>query len=381
MSSSPDGKTGGARALLPRGNGRLGRRATLVRAVRFRLAAIAYVLRKVGPPLFSAAAYTITAAFVVRWDMRRAGLEPPELTAAIYRIYTQLFFEPADTLPPTPIARLVYWVTPLAGVFLVAEGLLKVGASLFDLATRREVWVSIVTAQMRGHVIVCGLGHVGYRVVEELRRLGEEVIGIEQRETGAFVDIVRGMGIPVLVGDARRDELLSAAGLERAKAVVCATSDDLANLEVALDAKRMSPNVRVVLRMFDQRLAGKIGSALEIDNSFSTSALAAPLIALQATEPGVRAAYRLGDVVHVTVEIALPERMPATEVAHLEQRAPFRVVGRRRAGSPSFDPVRSGDVVGGGDTLVVDVAAPDLAAARAALGASDPAPVATPAVA
>lgn len=117
--------------------------------------------------------------------------------------------------------------------------------------------------------------------MEELRRLGEDVTAIEEREKDLFVEAVREMGIPVFVGDARRDELLLAAGVPKSKAVVCATSNDLEIFEVALYAKRMNPEARVVMRMFDQRLAGKVGGALELDQSFSTSSLSAPLIAIR----------------------------------------------------------------------------------------------------
>ena len=67
------------------------------------------------------------------------------------------------------------------------------------------------------------------------------------------------------------------AGIGHALPTTMLTNDDLANLEIALDAKRMNGTIRVVMRMFDQRLAGKVGGALELDESFSTSALAAPL--------------------------------------------------------------------------------------------------------
>ena len=165
---------------------------------------------------------------------------------------------------------MVFWSSPIVGAILLAEGVLKIGASLLDATTRRELWVTIMTSRMRDHVVVCGLGHVGFRVVQELRALGEDVVAIEQEGEAMFVEAVRAADVPVHLGDARRDELLEACGVARAKAVVCATSNDLANLEIALDSKRMNPSVRVVLRMFDQRLAAKVGGAL-VENDWSTS--------------------------------------------------------------------------------------------------------------
>jgi len=321
-----------------------------------------------GPPLLYAALYLLVAAFVLRWDLRRGGEHLPDFTETVWSLWTLLVFEPTDPFPHTPIARIVFWLTPLAGLFLLAQGVFKIGASLFDLATRREVWNSIMTDMMSGHVVVCGVGHVGYRVIEELCLLGEDVVAIEQDEKDSFVEAVREKGIPVHIGDARRDELLEQVGAKRAKAVVCATSNDLANLEIALDAKRMNPDVRVVMRMFDQRLAGKVGGALGLDQSFSTSALSAPLIAIQATYEGVRSAYRLDDVVRVTAEVEVGASKPEAAVIDLEDRIPCRIVSRRKSPDESFQPVRPRDVVRPGDTLVVDAAAVDLPAVRFQLG-------------
>jgi Trk K+ transport system NAD-binding subunit len=343
-------------------------RRGFVRGLRLRLTIAWYVIGKLGPPLVVVALYALAATALVRWDLRRAGGQPADFTATLYGLFTQLFFEVSEPFPASRLARIIYFVTPLVGAVLIAEGLLKVGASLFDPATRTKVWDAIVSDQMHRHVVLCGLGHVGYRVLQELRRLGEDVTCIERSEKDSFVDTVRALGIPVHIGDARRDDLVKAAGIQRAKAIVCATDDDLANLEIALDAKRMNPAVRVVMRMFDQRLAGKVGGALDLDQSFSTSSLSAPLIAIQATEDGVHAAYRLDDVVRVTAEIAVGERFDETTVAKLEELAPCRVVSRRAADANGFVAARSADPVRPGDVLIVDTVATDLPAVRFRLG-------------
>jgi voltage-gated potassium channel len=311
----------------------------------------------------------LVATVVLRWDLRRAGEAAGDFQSTLYAVYRQLFFEPVEGLPARPIGRAFVWLTPLVGVLLVAQGLVKVGATIFEKDTRREMWDSIMTDQMRRHIVVCGLGHVGYRVVEELSRLGEEIVGLESNEDGSFVETVRGWGIPVYIGDARRDELLVKCGVARAKAVVCATSNDLANLEIALDAKRMNPDVRVVMRMFDQRLAGKVGGALLLDESFSTSALSAPLIAMQATHEGVRSAYRVDDQVRVLAEAVIGPICAGDAVSAVEEKLPCRVVQRRGAADATFSSVRAKDVLHEKDIVIVDTAAVDLPAVRRKLRA------------
>jgi voltage-gated potassium channel len=340
----------------------------ILRTLRISAYAAFHFGRRLLPPLVAVAAYMVVAALVLRWDLRRSGDALADFQATLYTVYRQLFFEPVESLPARPIGRIIVWLTPLVGVLLVAQGLVKVGGAVFEKSSRRELWDRIMTDQMRGHIVVCGLGHVGFRVVEELRRVGEEIVGLEMDEEGSFLEAVRAWGIPVYIGDARRDELLLECGVARAKAVVCATSNDLANLEIALDSKRMNPEVRVVMRMFDQRLAAKVGGALELDESFSTSALAAPLIAIQATYDGVLSAYRVDDELRLTAEATVGPVMAGTTVSDLEEKLPCRLVRRRRANEVGYSVVRGRDVVAEEDTLIVDTAALDLAAVRKRIG-------------
>jgi len=329
------------------------------RGVRFAMAK--YFARKMAPLLGAIVAYAIVAAAIVQWDIGRVDGRQLDFGHALYAIYTQLFFEPSEEFPKAPIARVILWVTPIAGFVLLVEGLWKVGGTLLDPIARREVWVRIMSDRMRDHVIVCGLGHVGVRVVQELLANGESIVAIERKEGDSFVETVRALGVPVHVGDARRDELLEGAGVAYAKSVVCATDDDLANLEVALDAKRMNPNVRVVMRMFDQRLAAKVGGALELNETFSTSAVAAPLVALQATQVGIRSAYRTGDgVARVAAEMRVGEGFEPNEVAALEETIEGRIVGLRHAKEETFRVPKPRTTILAGDVVVVDARPEDL---------------------
>ena len=336
----------------------------LLRLLRILYYATTHFGRRVLVPVLVVALYLVIATVLLRWDIQRAGEAIGDFQSTLYGVYRQLFFEPVDGLPPRPIGRALTWLTPMVGVVLVAQGLVKAAATVFDEDARRRVWDAIMTDQMRGHIVVCGLGHVGYRVVEELRRLGEEIVALDVDEQGAFIEVVRGWGIPVHLGDARRDELLVKCGVGRAKAVVCATSNDLANLEIALDSKRMNPGVRVVMRMFDQRVAAKVGGALELDESFSTSALSAPLIAIQSTHDGVRSAYRVDDELRLTAEATIGAKTAGSKVADVEDKVPCRVVQRRRKDEVAFSAIRAKDVLEEEDVVIVDTAAADLTGVR-----------------
>lgn len=315
---------------------------------------------RIVPWLVALLAYLVLATVVVRWDMARTGEPRGDFGLDLYGMYTQIFFEPTQSLPRAPIARVVFWITPLLGVGLLLRGVLRVGASVFDVEERRKLWVKIMSDQMKDHIVVCGLGHVGIRVVESLQRLGASVIAIERNKVDSFAEVVEGLGFPVLYGDARRDELLIEAGVRRAKAIVCATNDDLANLEVAIDAKKENPKIRVVMRMFDQRMASKMRSALELDETFSTSALSGPLVALQATEPGVLGVYHLDDgSMRVDMEIPAPSPWWGTTIMQCEDAIDGRVVRHRRANGPFARPRHDSKVMEG-DVVTLDLPAESL---------------------
>jgi Trk K+ transport system NAD-binding subunit len=131
-------------------------------------------------------------------------------------------------------------------------------------------------------VLVCGLGQVGFRVARLLARLGEttSVLSVDAREE--FSQELVPFGVTVEIGDARADRCLLAAGVSDAETVIACTDDDLVNIEIALDAKRLNPGVRVVARLFDQTLARRLTQSGIVDQAFGMSALAAPAFAAAA---------------------------------------------------------------------------------------------------
>ncbi len=59
-----------------------------------------------------------------------------------------------------------------------------------------------------GHVVVCGLGNIGYRLVKELTAMGERVVAIDNVADNPFIATVRRKGVPTFVGDATLPEVL-----------------------------------------------------------------------------------------------------------------------------------------------------------------------------
>jgi Trk K+ transport system NAD-binding subunit len=130
-----------------------------------------------------------------------------------------------------------------------------------------------------GHVVVCGLGNVGYRLVQELTAMGERIVAIDIASAGPFLETVRRTGVPVFVGDATVPEVLRQARADSAKVVIAATSSELGNLEIALLVREMNPKQRVVVRLSDPQFAEAVRDAADIRNAMAVPALAAPAFA------------------------------------------------------------------------------------------------------
>ena len=130
-----------------------------------------------------------------------------------------------------------------------------------------------------GHVVVCGIGNIGYRCVEELLAIGERVVAIDRNNDNPFIATTRRQGVPTFVGDATLGEVLRQARADTAKAVIAATSSELANLEIALLVRELNPKQRVVVRLSDAQFAEAVREAADIRYAASIPALAAPAFA------------------------------------------------------------------------------------------------------
>jgi Trk K+ transport system NAD-binding subunit len=238
----------------------------------------------------------------------------------VLALISALYFELTAGL--TPLDALAYAVTLLTGASLVtsldpttAPATLKVyaiGLSLVGAALVAVVYALITDALIRsrlmqtlgrrtvpssisGHIIVCGLGTIGYRVVQGLLARGATVVAVETDENGRFVAPARSLGIPVVIGDARQREVLEQVGLSRCRALIAATSDDLVNLAAALNARGLRPDLRVVVRLFDPDFAVRVQHRFAIRFTRSVSHLAAPAFATAALGSEVVATIPVGD--------------------------------------------------------------------------------------
>ncbi len=215
------------------------------------------------------------------------GGRPLTFIQAVYYTWSLVFGEPPQDFPEHPVLEAMFFVVPVLGLVVILESLVELGLMIRDRKRNEREWCRAMCEALRDHVILVGLGRLGFRTYTLLRRLGVPVVVIERDASNQFLEDVRRDGTPLLIGDARREILLNDANARRARSIILATTDDLANLECALDARAINPDIRVVLRMFDQNMAEKVGKGFGIHTSMSQAAISAPAFATAAVDPDV----------------------------------------------------------------------------------------------
>jgi voltage-gated potassium channel len=110
--------------------------------------------------------------------------------------------------------------------------------------------------KLAGHYIVCGAGRVGAGVIRDVAQSGNDLVVIEGDE--GIADRLLAQGHLVLMGDATNEDVLKAAGIERARGLVCAVSSDPDNLYITLTARDLNKDVRIISRANDEAAVGRL---------------------------------------------------------------------------------------------------------------------------
>ena len=264
------------------------------------------------------------------------------LLESVYFTWSLILGETPEAFPrDEPFLQALFFIVPIVGMLVIVQGLLELSVLVGDRRHNERAWCKVMASHLRNHIILVGVGRLGYRTFHLLRRLGEEVVVIEVNATNQFLEDVRRDGSPLLIGDARRESLLVDANVAEAKSVIVATDDDLANLEIALDARKINPDIRVILRLFDQNMADKIRDGFGLKFAMSTSAISAPGFALKAVTPSIVSSTVVGDTLVVTVRWSVRTGGPLCGLSVADVMRQFRsgVVERTtRAGERTLFP-------------------------------------------
>lgn len=252
------------------------------------------------------------------------GFDP---VRAFYETIQLIVFQAGLDFPADPFGRAIFFLVPLAGLFFLLQSLIDLARQLFDKGTRPLDWQVSLASTYRDHVLVCGLGRVGYRAVLQLLDAGYEVVVVELNWTSEFVPTIVRLKVPVVNGDARDPEVLRSAGLFRAVGLLAAVNDDLVNIEIALSARRVHTEIHAVMRIYNRQLDIRLETQFGRNSAFSSSMLAAPTLTAAAISRAIVHVLSLPEgLLGVSEFVVQPNSQIASFMRSTEERFSVRVL-------------------------------------------------------
>ncbi len=202
-----------------------------------------------------------------------------DLAQALYETLQLLIFQSGLAFPPDLVGRLLFFAIPLLGLFFLLQSAIDLSRLIFDKSANPEIWQIALARTFSNHVIIAGLGRVGYRSALQLLDAGYEVVVIEGDWTSEFVATLLQLKVPVVCGDARNPQILRQAGATRARGLIATINDDLRNIEIVLTVRRIAPDLQTVLRIYNRELDANLERSFGPNTAFCISMLSAPTFA------------------------------------------------------------------------------------------------------
>ena len=290
----------------------------------------------------------------------RVGEPTGSLAESVYTILTAAFLQSAGSFPTHPALQSFYFIMPVIGIGTLAQGLADFGSLLFNRKARTKEWEMAVASTQKNHVILVGLGHLGYRIALKLYEMGEHLVVVEYSTNSDTVSAVQRLDIPVIHDDATRPASLEAANVKQARTIILAAQNDAMNLQIALKARSINPNIQVVIRIFDEDFAHALHDQFGFI-ALSATEMAAPMFAAAATGTDVTNPISVeGQLLGLArITIAPSSKLNGRTVGYVEDSYHLNVVLLRHDHQSEMhptdsSPLHAGDmlaILGGPDQL------------------------------
>ena len=199
----------------------------------------------------------------------------------IFIILTAAFLQPASEFPQYFGLQIFHFLMPIIGLIILAQGLADFGSLLFNRRARNKEWEMAVASTMNHHIILVGLGHLGFRIAQHLHEMGKSIVVIELNASTHTVIAARKLGITIIEEDATNVTALEGANIRDAQTIILASQNDAMNLQIALKARSLNPKVQVVIRIFDEDFAHALQDQFGF-TALSATEMAAPVFAAAA---------------------------------------------------------------------------------------------------
>ncbi|MBD2451356.1 NAD-binding protein [Nostoc sp. FACHB-152] len=146
------------------------------------------------------------------------------------------------------------------------------------------------------HVVLMGLNQVGSQIASLLQELQQPLVAI----SNTAVDFNYLPQIPLIIGNFAND--IANANITDAKSVVVVTDDEMENLEIALMAHGLNPNISLVIRTYNRNFSDKVAQLFPYAQVLCTAALSAEVFAAAAFGENILGLFHLNNQTIQVVE-------------------------------------------------------------------------------
>lgn len=273
------------------------------------------------------------------------------LAEATYLVLGLTFLQPLGDFPDVWYLALFFFLMPIIGIGILAQGLTDFGFLLFNRHARSKEWEMAVASTFTNHIVLVGLGHLGYRVTRQLADIDQDVAAIELNPKEDLVSSAQEMGVPVIADDAQNEKALLGAGVDKASAIVLCTQNDSLNLQIGLKARKLNPAIRVIMRIFDDEFAQMLEEQFGF-KAMSATIMAAPSFAAAASGVDITRPITVEGKAFSLARINVRDgaKLMGLAITEIEQKYDLSVVLHRQNQDLDFHPageknLKSGDVL------------------------------------
>lgn len=112
--------------------------------------------------------------------------------------------------------------------------------------------------ELEDHIIICGFGRYGKEITENFLKHKLPFVIIEQSNEALEEIIDHPSNMLYIEGDATQDDILKAAGIMRASALITALADDADNVFTVLTSRQLNPGLNIISRAYQNRSIKKL---------------------------------------------------------------------------------------------------------------------------
>ncbi len=257
----------------------------------------------------------------------------------------------------------------LFSIFIIFSGLGTASygvsslVSFFFEGNIKTAWrkrrMEVKIGELNNHYIVCGAGDVGRTVINTLKKWNAQFVVVEKDEARA--DELERAGILTITGNATNEDTLTAAGIDRAKGIVCCLNDDAENVFAVLTARQMNGAIHIISKAIEESAHSKLRRA-GANQTISPNEIGGQRIAAHLLRPSVISFLdvitRAGDVILDLEQVVMSPNSRLVGKSLSEAKIPEQtgliILALKKKDDETFifNP-GSGETLHAGDTMVV----------------------------